>query len=130
MNEKDEEEISFTNILVMGSGNFGTCLSYHLASGKLKNNITIYSRNEDVVKSINEQHKNPIYLKNYTLPEKIRATTELNEKLLNSTNVILFAIPTQHMRTVLKKMSNLITKDHLLIFANKGIENKTLLLPC
>jgi glycerol-3-phosphate dehydrogenase (NAD(P)+) len=85
----EKENIEYhTNILVLGSGNFGTCLSYHLASEKLKNNVTIYSRNKEVVDSINNENTNPIYLKNYKLPNKIKATTELNEELLEKTKVI------------------------------------------
>lgn len=34
--------------------------------------------------------------------------------------VLLFAIPTEHLRSVLQTMKPFISQDHLLIFANKG----------
>lgn len=50
-------------ILVLGSGNFGSCLADHLAtSDNLRVDVTLWSRDAETVKSLNETHHNPKYL--------------------------------------------------------------------
>lgn len=118
-----------TTCLVLGSGNFGTCLAYHLANERLNNNVVIYSRDEFVSKTINEERYNPKYLKQFKLRDKISAVSVIDKELMKKVHVILVTIPTQHFRKGLKLISEYITKDHLLILANKGIETDTLDLP-
>ncbi|KAJ3066378.1 hypothetical protein HDU98_010328 [Podochytrium sp. JEL0797] len=83
-----------TNVLVLGGGNFGTCLAEHLAfifEPAMGSNVTIYAHDQKVVDSINNDHCNNKYMKD-TKP--------------------------------------FITKDHLMIFVNKGIEIHSGKLPC
>ncbi|TPX68440.1 glycerol-3-phosphate dehydrogenase [NAD(P)+], partial [Chytriomyces confervae] len=56
----ETEEYNDTNILVLGAGNFGTCLADHLAA--LGNNVTIYARDQKVVDGINDTHCNIKYI--------------------------------------------------------------------
>ncbi|KAJ1559875.1 hypothetical protein HK096_010789, partial [Nowakowskiella sp. JEL0078] len=60
---------------------------------------------------------------------KVTATYSISANLLLSCSVVILAIPTQHMRSILKNIKPFMTKDHLLICVNKGIENSTLMLP-
>jgi len=117
------------HVLVLGSGNFGTCLAFHLATqGHI---VHVWGRDPNVAKHINEKHKNPKYLSNIDLPENIIGVgPEFPDDLFEKTTVILFCIPTQYLRDNLHKLKNKIQDRHLLIFANKGIEMSTLLLPC
>ncbi|KAI8619350.1 6-phosphogluconate dehydrogenase [Chytriomyces sp. MP71] len=117
-----------TNVLVIGAGNFGTCLADHLAA--LGNNVTIYARDQTVVDGINNDHRNIKYMSDVLLTESLRATSQLDETVIASVSVIIFSIPTQHMRSILSQVQPHITANHLAIFVNKGIEIKTLTLPC
>ena len=47
-------------ILVLGAGNFGTCLAQHLAEQGY--HVTIWTRSTEVADSINQSQKNPNYL--------------------------------------------------------------------
>jgi len=49
-------------ILVLGSGNFGSCLADHLATSDLNVDVTLWSRDVQTVESFNTIHKNPKYL--------------------------------------------------------------------
>eukprot|EP01080_Neovahlkampfia_damariscottae_P011459 gene11459-4623_t len=118
-----------TNVFVLGTGNFGTCLSYHLAGEKLQNQVLMYSRSQEVVDKINKEKVNPKYLSKYKLREKMSATTELSKENFENSHVILMCIPTPNLRSVLKQIKSYITEEHLLILANKGIEVETLDLP-
>ncbi|KAJ4472683.1 6-phosphogluconate dehydrogenase [Lentinula lateritia] len=113
-----------SKVLVFGGGNFGSCLADHL--GDSDHNVYLWSRQEEVVKSLNEVHRNPIYLKDHQFSVNITAVgPELPGKtLIDDMDVLLFAIPTQFLRENLTKLqSYLDRKKHpLLIFVNKGIE--------
>lgn len=125
------EELPVDTVFVLGSGNFGMALAFHLAH-HLNDKITIYARDEAVVQSINEKHINPKYLSEISLPENMRATSSISKEILDAHSVLLFCIPTQHMRSVLEKNRDAILNSerrHLCIFANKGIEGGTLQLP-
>jgi glycerol-3-phosphate dehydrogenase len=44
-----------TKVLVLGAGNFGSCLADHLADSE--HSVHLWARNEDVVRELNETHK-------------------------------------------------------------------------
>ncbi|KAJ3074655.1 hypothetical protein HDU98_010651 [Podochytrium sp. JEL0797] len=94
-------------------------------------NVTIYARDQKVVDSINNDHCNNKYMKDVLLTESLKATTQLEDGVaIAAASVIIFSIPTQHLRDILAKTKPFITKDHLTIFVNKGIEIHSGKLPC
>ncbi|KAG8979173.1 hypothetical protein FRB90_008213 [Tulasnella sp. 427] len=116
-------------ILVLGSGNFGSCLADHLATSDLIVDVWLWSRDAATVKSLNEDHKNPKYLTDHVFPEWLKAIgPELPDKeFLKTMDMLLFAIPTPGLRKFLENISPLLDQDNLplLAFVNKGIEAKT-----
>ncbi|KAJ3211990.1 hypothetical protein HDU67_004135 [Dinochytrium kinnereticum] len=114
-------------IIVLGAGNFGTCIADHLANLGL--DTTIWARDAAVVESINSHHKNSKYMSSMELSENLKATTLLDEATISNATVIIFSIPTQHMRGILERVKPFITPSHLTIFLNKGIETSSLKLP-
>ncbi|KAJ6621108.1 glycerol-3-phosphate dehydrogenase [Mycena sp. CBHHK59/15] len=87
-----------SKVLVLGAGNFGSCLAEHL--GDSDHQVFLWSREVEVVKHFNLHHKNLKYL-----PEHNFSRTFLLENL-----------------TILKRSLHDKTKLPLLIFVNKGIE--------
>lgn len=85
-------------ILVIGSGNFGSCLADHLADSG--NPVLLWSRSRDVIQSLNEHHRNPKYLTDHVFSDNITAIgPELpGTDVLQAVGVVLFAIPTQSLR--------------------------------
>jgi len=137
-------------ILVLGSGNFGSCLADHLADSG--NPVFLWSRSKDVIESLNEHHRNPKYLTDHVFSAHITAIgPELpGIDVLQTVGVVLFAIPTQNLRygrpifpisnphiyvlislcverEILGKIHNAFDPQSLplLIFVNKGIEEGT-----
>lgn len=130
-----------SKVLILGAGNFGSCLADHL--GDSDHDVFLWSRQEEVVKSLNDTHRNPAYLKDHLFSPNITAVgPELpGKELVNRMDVLLFAIPTQFLRHALDDLylytlahdldrENLTKlrlhpdreKRPLLIFVNKGIE--------
>lgn len=67
------------------AGNFGTCLAYHLAN--VDHVVNIYARDQNVVESINVNHKNPKYLTAVVLPPKLSAINKLDKETVDKFDV-------------------------------------------
>ena len=85
-------------ILVLGAGNFGSCLADHLANSE--HEVFMWSREKSVVDYFNEHHKNPQYLKGHCFPRTVCAVgPDLPDaEFVERMDVLLFAIPTQGLR--------------------------------
>ncbi len=117
----------FNRVLVLGSGNFGTCLAQLFAQNGF--DVRLWGILEHVVEHVNEFHRNPDCLTEHLLSEKISATTEIGEHVSMDVDAVVLAVPTQVLREVLKRWKPWLRSGHLLIIAAKGIENNTLSLP-
>ncbi len=114
-------------ILVLGAGNFGTCLAQHLAEKGY--HVIIWSRSQEVVDSINQAHKNPKYLSTINLSPRLQATKIIDAAIIDAVDVVIQATPTQTMREVLSTLKPLWHSSLLLICAAKGIEVGSLEMP-
>ena len=117
----------FNRVLVLGAGNFGTCLAQLFAQKGFE--VRMWGILQHVVEHINEAHRNPDCLSEHLLSDRISATSEVREDIVSDVDAVILAVPTQVLRAVLMRWKPWITSDHLLISAAKGIENKTLSLP-
>jgi glycerol-3-phosphate dehydrogenase len=117
-----------SSILVLGAGNFGTCLAQHLA---LKGeSVYLWGRSPEVIETINREHRNPRYLSDVDLSPHIQGVAELSEQDLSQTKALVLATPTQGLRPILTKLAPVIGNSHpLIVCAAKGIEIQTLMLP-
>jgi glycerol-3-phosphate dehydrogenase (NAD(P)+) len=107
-------------ILVLGAGNFGTCLAEHLAREGW--NVDIWSRSKTLVESINSLHKNPKYLNTITLTPTLTAINHIEPSHINDYRAIVVAVPMQAVRETLKPFAQHLNKSTLLISAVKGVE--------
>src|SRR5262245_18448556 len=106
-------------ITVLGSGAFGTALAHVLATKG--DYVTIWGRNEDVAKQINEQHENTRYLPGSKLPANLRATVDIVDAL-DRTTFVLFVAPSHATREVARLAVRHLPKDVPIVSATKGIE--------
>ncbi|KAJ7751249.1 glycerol-3-phosphate dehydrogenase [Mycena maculata] len=114
-----------SKVLILGAGNFGSCLAEHL--GDSEHRVFLWAREADLVKHFNLHHKNLKYLPEHNFSKNITAVgPDLPDgDFINEMDVLLFAIPTQFLRanlTILNRSLKDKTKLPLLIFVNKGIE--------
>ena len=114
-----------TKIAVIGGGSWGTSLAFLLADKKYDISIWVYE--EEIIKAINEDHENRIFLPGVELSPRITATESLEESI-HGAEAILFVVPSHVARTVLTKLGPLLPKTTPIVSATKGIENETLLL--
>ena len=109
-------------IAVMGAGSWGTALS--IIAARAGHDVRLWSRNEEVVRSINRDRVNNLYLDDSTVPSGVRATAEVGEAL-NDAKLVILAAPSHATRSVLERTLPFLKPDAIVVSATKGIEIET-----
>jgi glycerol-3-phosphate dehydrogenase (NAD(P)+) len=103
---------------VIGAGSFGTSLAVLAARA---HDVRIWSRREDVAASINRERRNPRYLSDLELPGGLAATADLRDAL-KGRELVLLAVPSQSLRSVMKDAAPFLEPGAIVVSAVKGIE--------
>ena len=118
--ELQKKEFSM-KITVLGTGAWGTALAQVLADNG--HNVVMYGVDVDEISDINS-HKNTKYFDNVILPESISATNDI-ELALNGASLMLIAVPTKFVASVLEKTRPFIREDIIVVNASKGFDPNT-----
>jgi glycerol-3-phosphate dehydrogenase (NAD(P)+) len=111
-----------TRVAILGAGNMGTALAKMLSeNGSI---VALWSIEEDVVKEINETGRNSKYLQGIQLKKEVKAYSELKDAL-KTAEVVVFAVPSNVLRSVSKDASSLISSKAIIVNTAKGIEDVT-----
>lgn len=115
-------------VSILGAGSWGTTLAIIL-SRKSNLEITLWSPFEAEVKKIIKNQENKDFLPSVKIPFDISITSDLKNAL--SHHIIIIAVPVEHLRTVLKRISDtkVKLKNKIFISVMKGIEIKSLKRP-
>ena len=112
-------------IAVLGAGSWGSTLANMLTENG--HQVVLWSRDEDQVKQLNEEHINPRYMKDLVYSSDLVATTDMKAAVKGS-QVVLIVIPTKGIRSVAQQLNKILTDLHqqpLIIHATKGLEQNT-----
>lgn len=111
-------------IAVIGAGAFGTAMA--VAAQRAGNDVLLWAHDPEVAATIRETKQNPVYLGGVTLPESIRATSDLAEAARFS-DTLFMVVPSHHYREVLTNLRpHLGERSVRVISGTKGIENESL----
>lgn len=113
------QPLAWSRAAILGGGSFGTALAV-LLSQKL-DDILLFDCDEQLVASINNEHRNCHYLSEVELPGNIRATTKAEE--VAAFPLVLFVVPsgaTRKVATVLYQAG--LPNDTAILSCAKGIE--------
>ena len=113
--------------LVLGAGNFGTCLAQHLA--RIGHQVSLWDIDDDLIAHINQFHQNPRYLTDIELETSIVGVDRLDSSLLDQVDFVVVVIPTQAVRSVLSRLGGKLPDHVTLVCACKGIEIESLKFP-
>jgi len=86
-----------------------------------EHDVKIWSRREDVAESINRDRRNPRYLSEYDLPDRLEATTDLQDALAGR-ELVIIAVPSHSLRDVMTAAGPYIEPGAIVVSAVKGIE--------
>ena len=110
-------------VAVVGAGSWGTTLANLLA--KKGHEVRLWSFEEDVTESINQDGVNAPYLPDVELDANLSATSQIVDAV-SGAGVVVSVSPSQHVRTVMGPAGSAMQPDALVISASKGIETRTL----
>lgn len=103
---------------VLGAGSFGTCLA--MLCGR-EHDVTLWARDPEIAETIGRERRNPRYLSDLHLPERVRATTDLAEALADR-ELVICAVPSHGVRDVMRAASPSISPEAIVVSTVKGIE--------
>jgi glycerol-3-phosphate dehydrogenase (NAD(P)+) len=109
-------------IAVIGAGSWGTALG--VIAARAGHWVTLWSRNPEVVTSLNRDRVNSIYLAEAHIPDGVLATGDIAEAVIDA-ELIIIATPSHATRAVLESMAPVLPARAMLVSATKGIEIET-----
>lgn len=109
-------------VTVIGAGSFGTALSIVLS--RADNEVNLWARESEIAYGINNQHRNPAYISDVTLPDSVKCFTNL-EDCVPGRDIIVFATPSHAMREIANRVKSHLTGEEMIVSVAKGIENDT-----
>jgi glycerol-3-phosphate dehydrogenase (NAD(P)+) len=111
------------NVTVLGAGSWGTTVASLVAA---RNPTTLWARNADVARTIDESHVNESYLAGFNLSPKLRATADL-QVAVSAADLLIVGVPTQGFRSVLDEARPFIRPWIPVVSLSKGLEKDSLL---
>ena len=111
-------------ITVLGAGSWGTTLALVLHDNK--HHVDLWTFDAEQAEIMREKHENPQFLPGAKLPEEIGITTDI-ETSCHKRDMIVMAVPSQYLRSVLQRVAHLNLKDTIICNVAKGIENGSLM---
>lgn len=122
--EADRKEvISLEKVAVIGAGSWGTAIAFVLAENG--HDSLLWTRRSEQSAEINNEHSNSSYLPGITLPENLRAVSDLRLAVMHADTIVI-AVPTKAMRDICKDIEKLVEKPKLIVHVSKGIEPDSL----
>ena len=113
-----------STLAIIGAGSWGSALS--LALAPRFEIIRLWAYDPGLAGSINATHQNQTYLPGFELPPNVHATDQL-AAALDRASVVLFVVPSQFLRRVVREAMPLLNAGVPLVSATKGIENGSLM---
>jgi len=114
-----------SRIAVLGSGAWGTALAIALAR-KPANEVTLWSHRAEAAEALLRERENVAFLPGFPIPERIRITGDDREAVVDA-GILVFATPSQHLRSTMARIARYIDQGDVLVSATKGIEDGSFL---
>lgn len=109
-------------ITVIGAGSWGTAIAGVAATRA--DEVVLWSHDDASTQGINAEHRNPLYLSYYTLPENVTATGDFAEALEGADGIIA-VVPSPFLRATIRQAAPHIGEDTPVLCLTKGIEEGT-----
>jgi glycerol-3-phosphate dehydrogenase (NAD(P)+) len=86
-----------------------------------EHDVAIWARKPEIADSINRERRNPRYLEDVLLPERVRASNDLGEVLADR-ELVICAVPSHGVREVMSLAGPRLSREALVVSTVKGIE--------
>ena len=124
LNREAEDNV---NVAVIGAGSWGTALAQVAACNE--HAVRLWARRDDVACGINEQHRNPDYLKDAQLSESIVASSSLPD-VVEGADAIVVVVPSKFLRSTANLLQAVDVPPSVpVVICTKGVEGETGMVP-
>ena len=113
-------------VAVLGNGGFGTAMALILA--RAGHAVAMWGHDAAYTAQIAASRQNARYLEGVTLPDAVQVGSDAAATLAGA-EIVLVAVPTQHVRSVVTGMAPLLPASAPLVSLAKGLEQATGLRP-
>jgi len=110
-------------VAILGAGSWGMAISRLLHNNGMS--VTLWEFDRQDYEKLRRLRGRPDKLKGFILPETITVTNDLSEAISGS-RFIALVVPSQSLRSVLRRLHGMLDPEVCLISLAKGIETKTL----
>ena len=111
-------------VSVLGAGGWRTTLAILLHYNG--HDVILWEYKKSYAKELIKKHINSRYLPGISIPKEMKISYDLGEST-GDKNLIILAVPSQFLRSVVKKIDFSDIKNSILVSVSKGIEKGTLL---
>jgi glycerol-3-phosphate dehydrogenase (NAD(P)+) len=109
-------------IAIIGAGGWGTALSIALA-GKVET-LRLWIYEPELCESLTKTRSNSLYLPGFFVPSNVEPVNRL-DAALGGAEVVLTAVPSQHLRGVCSRMLSFLRPEQIFWSATKGLEHQS-----
>ena len=110
---------------IIGAGSWGTAL-VKIFSENL-DTLNWYIRNKEIINGIQENNRNPKYLRYVKLKNKKLNISNDLQKIIDLSDILIIAIPSPFIDSTFENYKNLL-KDKFIVSASKGVIPKSQLV--
>ena len=110
------------DIAVLGAGSYGSALAICLARNG--NKTMLWGHNAAHMEQLAKDHSNEKYLSGITFPDGLTIQQDL-ANVVAATKTILVVVPSFAFASILEQLKPLLTKEHRIAWATKGLEADT-----
>lgn len=111
-----------TRVAVIGAGSWGTAVAALVAKNAP---ATLWARRPELAKEITVDHVNGSYLAGLQLPERLCATSSLEEAVVGA-DVVVMGVPSHGFREVITELAPYLGTTTPVVSLAKGIEQQSL----
>lgn len=112
-------------ISVIGAGSWGTAVSWLL--GTNGHDVRLWAREPEIAQGINDNRRNPVYMKDVAIPSGVFATSDIEEALFGSDAVVMVT-PSIGVRPTAVAMRPFLGAAVPIVVLSKGVENESFML--
>lgn len=113
-------------IAVLGAGSWGTALAIQLA--RVGNDVRLWGRDPEAIAAMASNGENRRYLPGCRFERRLRPEASM-AGAVDGADDVLVAVPSQGLRSCLVALAPLLNESQRVIWATKGLEPDTALLP-
>lgn len=110
-------------VTVLGDGGWGTTLAIHLS--RLGHRVSWWGAFPDYLRTLDRRRENVKFLPGVRIPRTIRIVPQL-PLAVRSANLVVVAVPSQHLRKVVRRLRGAVGPGTIFLSAAKGLEAGTM----